>query len=253
MKPYLEKQRQFWNVDPVTSRFGRVDTVSANEVEYAKLADEHFSRICLGIPFASDFAILEIGCGVGRLLQKMQTQPHRILIGVDISSNMIDLSRQSLMPEDRTELFVNSGADLSMISSESVDFCYSNDMFIHIADIDVVRSYFKEVARVLKPRALFRFNVRELDLNKMFSNSPGGVLAKISHFVRSPHLHQYRPGTDGFSGIRFRPRDVRSIARWCGLALWDVSRARDPSGGGFLWCDCGKPKRASSQTDPGQS
>jgi hypothetical protein len=50
-----------------TSKFWRVNTVSANEAEYAKLADEHFSRICSGIPFTHDFAILEIGRCVGRL------------------------------------------------------------------------------------------------------------------------------------------------------------------------------------------
>ena len=41
MKSYLDKQRQFWNVDPITSKFGRVDTVSADEVEYDRLAETH--------------------------------------------------------------------------------------------------------------------------------------------------------------------------------------------------------------------
>ena len=46
MKTYLDKQRQFWNVDPITSKFGRVDTVGADEIEYDRMADRHFERIC---------------------------------------------------------------------------------------------------------------------------------------------------------------------------------------------------------------
>jgi ubiquinone/menaquinone biosynthesis C-methylase UbiE len=250
MKAYLDKQRQFWNVDPQTSKFGRVDTVSKSEAEYDRWADEHFARLCSGVSFTPDDAILEIGCGVGRLLQKMQMQPHRRLIGVDISANMIELTRQQLVADARTELYVNSGADLSMIASGSIDFCYSNDVFIHIADIDVVRGYFKEVARVLKPDALFRFNVRRLDLNSMFSNSPGGLLAKLLHLVSSRHLHRYAPGTEGFSGIMFRPREVRRIADSCGLSLLDAAATLDPSGGGFLWCDCGRPKGSMLHDNP---
>lgn len=242
VKAYLENQRQFWNVDPITSRFGRVDTVSASESEYATLANEHFSKICAGIHFSPELSILEIGCGVGRLLSKMQSQPHRLLIGVDISSNMIDLCRQRVPEDSRTKLFVSSGADLSMIPTQSVDFCYSNDVFIHIADIDVIRSYFNEIVRVLKPGALFRFNVRELNINRMFSNSPGGILAKISHLLQNRHLHRYLPGTEGFSGIMFRPRDLHSIARDRELKVWTISKAPDPSGGGFLWCDYEKPR-----------
>ena len=247
MKTYLDKQRQFWNVDPQTSKFGRVDTVSRSEAEYNKWADEHFSQLCSGINFNSDNAILEIGCGVGRLLHKMQTKPHRRLVGVDISANMIELTRQQLTPDARTELYVNSGADLSMITSGSIDFCYANDVFIHIAEIDVVRAYFTEVARVLKSCALFRFNVRRLVLNAMFSNSPGGLLAKLSYLFSSRHLHSYVPGVEGFSGIMFRPRDIRRIANSCGLTLTKANAVPDPSGGGFLWCDCGT--RGSAQYD----
>ena len=91
MKSYLDKQRQFWNVDPITSKFGRVDTVSADEVEYDRLAETHFEQICSGVELRDSSTILEIGCGVGRLLSRMQRLPHAQLIGVDISSNMIDL------------------------------------------------------------------------------------------------------------------------------------------------------------------
>ena len=40
---------EIWNVDPITSKFGRVDTVSADEVEYDRLAETHFEQICSGV------------------------------------------------------------------------------------------------------------------------------------------------------------------------------------------------------------
>jgi SAM-dependent methyltransferase len=240
MKNYLDQQRQFWNVDPITSKFGRVDTVSADEVEYDRLAEAHFEQICSRIELSDSSTILEIGCGVGRLLSRMQRLPHAQLIGVDISSNMIDLSRKNLLRDSRLHLFVNSGADLSMIASERVDFCYANDVFIHIADVNVVVSYFEEVARILKQGGLFRFNVRELDINGMFSNSVGGLIAKASYLLglRSG-VYQYSAGNEGFSGLMFRRRELAGVARAAGL-IAQLSTAPDPSGGRFLWCDCYK-------------
>ena len=128
-----------------------------------------------------------------------------------------------------------------MVKSGGVDFCYSNDVFIHIADIEVVRAYFREVARVLKPGALFRFNVRELVINKKFSNAPGGLFAKAMHLSRlRSGVHAYNPGTEGFNGLKFQRWDIKSHAAACGLSVRRVESAPDPSGGDFLWCDCVK-------------
>ncbi len=238
MKTYLEKQREFWNVDPNTSKFGRVDTVSSDKVEYEKLADEHFATITSGIDFTSNMTILEIGCGVGRLLSRMQRLEYRKLIGVDISANMIELAHQNTAVDDRLQLAVNTGADLSMVPSDTVDFCYSNDVFIHIADLDVVSSYVREVARILAPDGLFRFNVRELNLQTMFSNSFGGLLGKATYLLRvRSGLHRWKPGTEGFNGLKFTPRDLTSIAAAAGLQVRSISASPDPSGGSFLWCD----------------
>jgi cyclopropane fatty-acyl-phospholipid synthase-like methyltransferase len=86
MKTYLDKQRQFWNVDEITSKFGRVDTVSADETEYERLAEQHFEQIRAEVKLSYSSTILEIGCGVGRLLSRIQQLPHAKFIGVDISS-----------------------------------------------------------------------------------------------------------------------------------------------------------------------
>ena len=239
MKAYLDKQRQFWNADPTTSKFGRVDTVSASEEAYNRMAEQHFEHICSNVQFSGDCTILEIGCGLGRLLSRMQRLPHANLIGVDISCNMIELARQNVAADSHLQLFVNSGADLPMIDSYSVDFCYSNDVFIHIADISVVTSYLKEISRILKPHGLFRFNVRKLDVNRMFSNSLGGLNGKASYLLGlRTGIQRYRPGMEGFSGLMFRRRDVRTVASAAGLSARRIISLPGPGGAGFLWCDC---------------
>lgn len=232
---YLDKQRAFWNTDETTSKFGRVDTVSANDEEYERLADEHFQTLREGIEFTAQTAILEIGCGVGRLLGRVATLPHARLIGVDIAANMVALA-QAAVPS--ASVHRNSGADISMVETGSVDFAYSNDVFIHIADLAVVRTYLNEVARVLKPGGVFRFNVRALDLEKRFSNSPSGLLAKASYALGlQSGLHFYRPGNYGFSGLYYQRKDLEAVAAHAGLRCRSITLASDPSGGSFYWCD----------------
>jgi SAM-dependent methyltransferase len=241
-RDYLDVQRRFWNVDPHTSKFGRVDTVSGTEAEYEALADAHFSDICEGVEFTDGLSILEIGCGVGRLLGRMQRKPHANLTGVDISANMIEAARSATLADPRLRLFVNSGADLSMVESASVGFCYSNDVFIHIADVGVVSAYLSEVARVLRPGGLFRFNVRELVPSRMFGWSLGGVIARISYAtgLRSG-LGAYQVGVDGFSGLHCTPADARRLLSRAGLSCERIQRRDDPSEGSFLWMDCRRP------------
>lgn len=117
------------------------------------------------------------------------------------------------------ELLVSAGADLSMISGSSIDFVYSNDVFIHIHDKDV-RSYFREVPRVLKPGGFFRFNTRRMDINSVFSNSLGGLLAKAGYLsgILSP-LSRGKAAEPGFSGIHYRKRDIQRLGDLTGIVI----------------------------------
>ena len=88
-----------------------------------------------------------------------------------------------LAPRDNLTLAVNSGTDLTMIPDRSVEFACSYAVFIHIHDIAVVRRYLNEVQRILKPSGFFKFNVRRMDVANMFSNSPGGLVAKVLYLI----------------------------------------------------------------------
>jgi len=239
---YLDFQKDFWNVDERTARFGRVDTVSRSEEEYERLADRDFGLVLTGIPIQSTWTCLEIGCGVGRILVRLvkRIAPSKV-VGVDISENMIRYALQSLGHAPEIELHVNSGADLQTVESASIDFAYANDVFIHIADSNVVQAYFAEVYRVLKIGGLFRFNVRRLDLRHMFSNSLGGLIAKASYAtrLRSP-IGNYTPGQAGFSGHHYRRSDLHKLLRHSGLLVVAISEF-DAIEECKLWCTCRKP------------
>jgi hypothetical protein len=155
---------------------------------------------------------------------------------------MIRYARDALGVRDNLILAVNSGADLSIIPDGSIDFAYSNDVFIHIHDAEVVKSYFSEVKRVLKPTGFFKFNVRRMELAKMFSNSPGGLLAKAMHIIGvcSPISARGQPSA-GFSGIQYRERDLRRLVRAAGMEIAAVAEIREGAGSdmhGRIWCTC---------------
>jgi 16S rRNA A1518/A1519 N6-dimethyltransferase RsmA/KsgA/DIM1 with predicted DNA glycosylase/AP lyase activity len=54
---------------------GRVDTVSRSEQEYEKLADRHIDLVLEGIKPQPEWTIVELGCGVGRLISRLLQRP----------------------------------------------------------------------------------------------------------------------------------------------------------------------------------
>ena len=103
--------------------------------------------------------ILEIGCGIGRLLIPM-SEIFGQVIGVDISSEMIHKGKKHLENIQNCQIFENNGIDLSEFSDNYFDFCFSFIVFQHIPEKKIVEKYISEVSRVLKPHCLFRFQVR---------------------------------------------------------------------------------------------
>ena len=103
--------------------------------------------------------ILEIGCGIGRLLIPM-SEIFGQVIGVDISSEMIHKGKKHLENIQNCQIFENNGIDLSEFSDNYFDFCFSFIVFQHIPEKKIVEKYISEVSRVLKPNCLFRFQVR---------------------------------------------------------------------------------------------
>lgn len=128
--------------------------------------------------------VLEIGCGVGRVLVSM-SKTFGEIIGVDISNKMIYNARKNLKSHPNCKVYENNGLDLSLFPENHFDFCYSVITFQHVPKKEIVLNYVKEVARVLKPFCIFRFQIHgDTDFKPPEFNTWYGV-----HFT-SNEMHQ---------------------------------------------------------------
>lgn len=104
-----------------------------------------------------DGRVLEIGCGIGRLLK-----PH--WFGIDISQRMINIAKNN---KPICNYMVNDGRTIPH-EDEYFDHVYCVLVFQHIP-FEGVESYIKEAARVLKPNGTFRFQYIEGDEDAEFT------------------------------------------------------------------------------------
>ena len=109
----------------------------------------HFDRVHgrafgLAARFGSPNAILDVGCGTGRLLRSARKRwPSARLVGVDPSAGMIRAGA-ALTP---AELLVG-GAEEIPLPDRSIDLAFSTIAFHHWSDPE---RGLREIARVLRP------------------------------------------------------------------------------------------------------
>lgn len=135
--------------------------------------------------------VLEIGCGAGRLtraLAKVFGEVH----AVDVSGEMIAQARAALAACPNVRLYQNNGYDLSVLPEVPFDFAYSAIVFQHIPSRDIIENYVREVHRLLRPGALFKFQVQ------------GYVTVDTSP-------------TDTWHGVAYSPEQATAMAQRCGF------------------------------------
>jgi SAM-dependent methyltransferase len=103
------------------------------------------------------WSVLEIGCGIGRVLRPLAPVFGR-LCGVDVSTEMIAQSRQWLAGLQNVETRVNSGIDLEGFDDAEFDLVYSYVAFQHMPR-PVFDAYLRESNRVLRPGGRLLFQV----------------------------------------------------------------------------------------------
>lgn len=129
-----------------------------------------YPRIYSFIPCGN---ILEIAVGYGRWGHFLNKYCEKYY-GVDIVDSCVNTCKKKF-PDG--EFFVNDGKSLSMIKSNSIDFCFSYESLLHI-EIDDLESYVQEILRVLKPDGIAFINHSNLkDVKKS--------LIKDNHFWRA--------------------------------------------------------------------
>lgn len=110
-----------------------------------------------GLDVRPDWKVLEIGCGIGRLLKPLSMRVARA-VGVDLSEEMIRRGREYCAGRPNVELHRTDGS-LDFLPAGGLDFVYSHIVFQHVPRKAYVERYLREAARVLKPGGLLRVQV----------------------------------------------------------------------------------------------
>jgi cyclopropane fatty-acyl-phospholipid synthase-like methyltransferase len=103
--------------------------------------------------------VLEIGCGAGRVTRAL-AEVFGEVHGVDVSSEMVERAALALAGRPNAHVYKNNGMDLAVIPDIPFDFAFSMIVFQHIPSRQVIENYIREVHRLLRPGALFKFQVQ---------------------------------------------------------------------------------------------
>jgi SAM-dependent methyltransferase len=111
-----------------------------------------------------DMKVLEIGCGAGRITRALARFFGEVY-AVDISGEMVERARLALANQPNAHVFQNNGRDLEILREAGLgegkaDFAFTYIVFQHIPSAEIIETYVREVHRLLRPGALFKFQVQ---------------------------------------------------------------------------------------------
>jgi SAM-dependent methyltransferase len=154
---------------------------------------------------------LEIGCGVGRNTVHFARRFARV-DGIDVSPTMVRIAREQDPPAN-VVFAATSGQDLAAFADAGFDLVFSNLVFQHIPEDEVVASYLREIARVLRPGgvAVLQFDTRALGLG---ARAARALPDRLLPAARRRHIRRY-------------PRSPDTVRAWAAEAGLVVARERD--------------------------
>jgi SAM-dependent methyltransferase len=168
LEEQLRKMREDWDqrarenarhyVNTASKDWTDEDFFASGERTVAEEILTDMGNICQGKP-PGEMRVLEIGCGAGRVtraLAKLFGEVH----AVDVSGEMVQLAGEALKKHPNATVYQNNGKDLSVIPELRFDFAFSTIVFQHIPSREIIENYVREVHRLLRPEALFKFQVQ---------------------------------------------------------------------------------------------
>lgn len=103
----------------------------------------------LGVALAPGDAVLEIGCGVGRMTRVLAARA-RTVVALDVSDEMLTRARE-LNPDLAGVCWtLGDGVSLAGLDDGSFDACVSTVVLQHVPDPEITLGYVRELGRVLR-------------------------------------------------------------------------------------------------------
>lgn len=128
-----------------------------SDQEMFQAGERDFGIVTQGISSPNAKTILEVGCGVGRLLRPALREYSNV-IGFDVSQAALDKARELIGPNPKLSLQLGNGFDLQPVQDASVDVVVSFAA-LTVMPTDVISSYLREMHRVLKNDGLARLQL----------------------------------------------------------------------------------------------
>ena len=210
----LDKMRQDWDqrarenaryyVNTSTTEWTDEEFFASGDRTLAEQILNDMGNICQGRPPAR-MRVLEIGCGAGRVtraLAKTFGEVH----AVDVSGEMVQQAAAALRRYPNAFVYQNNGMDLKVIPDLEFDFAFSSIVFQHIPSREIIENYVREVHRLLRLGALFKFQVQG---DSTLETQPD----------------------DTWVGVPFSDREAAEMALRCGFE----PRYRNGAGEQYFW------------------
>ena len=214
--------REFWDDRAREDAFYFVD----NRIKYKDPAEEarfwEMGRVDLDqllgaaeVLLEPSWAVVEIGCGVGRLTRVLAERVASVK-AVDVSSEMLAIARNENAGLANVDWIHGDGVSLAGVGDGVADAVVSHVVFQHIPDPQVTLGYIREVGRVLRPGGVAALQVSNDKSVHQWRSSLGERLRAL--VGRAPKGQDHAAWT----GSAVELEDVRQAAADGGTVLEKV-------------------------------
>ncbi len=221
----------YWNERAAEDPFHYVDnreTLGApNEESFWAAGVQVINQLFddLGVSLRGDEAVIEIGCGIGRLTRAIAPLAASVH-ALDVSEVMLTRARDYNPQLENVQWIHGDGSSLAPLPDESFDACISFVVFQHLPDPKLTYGYVREVGRVLRVGGWAAIQVSN---DPKIHERPKG-LARVRELLRATLKIGPRTHHEAWRGSAVDLEELKSAAREGGM---EVERIKNP---GSLFC-----------------
>jgi SAM-dependent methyltransferase len=179
-----QKYREFWSPKSFKEAHDKIlEADDWDSYTQRTISDIITDKVKSIQTYAPATTALEIGCGVGRLMKAM-TKHFDYVFGVDISAEMVAMSKEYLaVMEDACLTSVCDGKTIPY-RDNTFEFIYSVIVFQHIPYRDMIQNYIREIKRTLRDGGMCRIQTHKGFAPGRFANFHGHFYPDIHSFAQ---------------------------------------------------------------------